>query len=99
MKLEVKLKDHSYPIYIERHALEHIKDYIDPERKYAIVTDDNVPKQWVDLLKDQLQDASVITFEHGEKTNLLQRTNKSCSKLFPAISAEKTRSSLWEAVS
>lgn len=71
MKLEVKLKDHSYPIYIERYALEHIKDYIDPERKYAIVTDDNVPKQWVDLLKDQLQDASVITFEHGEKNKSL----------------------------
>lgn len=69
MKLEVQLKEHSYPIWIEQKALSHIADYIDPDRRYAIVTDDHVPQQWVDLLIEQLENACVISFEHGEKTN------------------------------
>ena len=40
MQLQVQLEEHSYPIYIEHHALDRIKNYLDPNRKYAIVTDD-----------------------------------------------------------
>lgn len=35
MKLEVQLKEHSYPIWIGQKALSHIADYIDPGRRYA----------------------------------------------------------------
>lgn len=72
MKLEVQLKEHSYPIWIEQKALSHIADYIDPDRRYAIVTDDHVPQQWVDLLIEQLENACVISFEHGEKNKSLK---------------------------
>ncbi|WP_304750071.1 hypothetical protein [Dubosiella newyorkensis] len=43
MQLQVQLEEHSYPIYIEHHALDRIKNYLDPNRKYAIVTDDGLP--------------------------------------------------------
>lgn len=71
MKLTVKLQDHSYPIFIERHALEHVADFLDPHRKYVIVTDDGVPARWVDLLQSQLSDARVITFPCGEANKSL----------------------------
>lgn len=72
MKLQVDLKDYSYPIYIEHHALDHIHDFLPIHRKYAIVTDDGIPSQWIELLASQLPDAFVITFPHGEQNKSLK---------------------------
>ena len=43
MKLNVDLENHSYPIYIERNAIQKVHKYIPVSRKIAIITDTGVP--------------------------------------------------------
>lgn len=46
MKLNVDLENHSYPIYIERNAIQKVHEYIPVSRKIAIITDTGVPEKW-----------------------------------------------------
>lgn len=89
MKLQVDLKESSYPIYIERHALEHIHDFLPIDKKYALITDDGIPKQWVDLVASQLPNAFVITFEHGEQNKALKTYEQIMMQLIEAHMSRK----------
>ena len=66
MKLIVDLKEHSYPIYIERNGIEKIHEYLDVNRKIAIITDTGVPKKWVNTIKKQCPDSFICTIPQGE---------------------------------
>lgn len=76
MKQVVDLKDHSYPIYIERKGIEKVKDYIPVQRKIAIITDTGVPKQWVDTVQKQCPDSFVLTIPQGEQSKCFEQYNK-----------------------
>ena len=56
MKLNVDLENHSYPIYIERNAIQKVHEYIPVSRKIAIITDTGVPEKWVNIVKQQCPD-------------------------------------------
>jgi 3-dehydroquinate synthase len=72
MELRVHLEDHSYPITIERHALEHISDYFNTNRKIALITDSGVPQKWVDLVKSQIKDCVVLCVKQGEASKSIE---------------------------
>ncbi len=76
MKQVVDLKDHSYPIYIERKGIEKVKDYIPVHRKIAIITDTGVPKKWVDAVQKQCPDCFVLTIPQGEQSKCFEHYNK-----------------------
>ncbi len=65
-KLNVALGERSYPIYIDRHLLEHIGEYLDPARHYVLIADSGIPQIWVDLVRNGLDHCDVIRFEQGE---------------------------------
>ena len=66
MKLDVDLLNHSYPIYIERNAIQKVHEYIPVTRKIAIITDTGVPEKWVQIVKEQCPDSFVCTIPQGE---------------------------------
>ena len=66
MKLNVDLLNHSYPIYIERNAIQKVHEYIPVTRKIAIITDTGVPEKWVQIVKEQCPDSFVCTIPQGE---------------------------------
>ena len=66
MKLNVDLQNHSYPIYIERNAIQKVHEYIPVSRKIAIITDTGVPEKWVHIVKEQCPDSFVCTIPQGE---------------------------------
>lgn len=66
MKLNVDLQNHSYPIYIERNAIQKVHEYIPVSRKIAIITDTGVPEKWVNTVKEQCPDSFVYTIPQGE---------------------------------
>lgn len=72
MKLIVDLKDHSYPIYIEKGLIGAIRPLIKTYSKIAIITDTGVPVKWIDLVKKQFKNAVVIRFVQGEKSKNIQ---------------------------
>lgn len=66
MKLNVYLENHSYPIYIERNAIQKVHEYIPVSRKIAIITDTGVPEKWVNIVKEQCPDSFIRTIPQGE---------------------------------
>ena len=66
MKLNVDLENHSYPIYIERNAIQKVHEYIPVSRKIAIITDTGVPEKWVNIVKEQCPDSFICTIPQGE---------------------------------
>ena len=66
MKLNVYLENHSYPIYIERNAIQKVHEYIPVSRKIAIITDTGVPEKWVNIVKEQCPDSFICTIPQGE---------------------------------
>lgn len=66
MKLNVDLENHSYPIYIERNAIQKVHEYIPVSRKIAIITDTGVPEKWVNIVKEQCPDSFICAIPQGE---------------------------------
>ena len=73
MKLNVDLQNHSYPIFIERNAIQKVHEYIPVTRKIAIITDTGVPEKWVNIVKEQCPDSFVCTIPQGEPSKCLDQ--------------------------
>ncbi len=84
MKLNVELNEHSYPITIERDALNHITDTININRNIAIVTETGVPQQWIDTVKKQVPHAIQITFPEGEASKCFEQYESLLKQLIEA---------------
>ena len=76
MKLNVDLENHSYPIYIERNAIQKVHEYIPVSRKIAIITDTGVPEKWVNIVKEQCPDSFVCTIPQGELSKCFDQYRK-----------------------
>lgn len=81
MEFIVNLNEKSYPIIIQRKALDTLTKYIDVNRKAAIITDTGVPEKWVQAVKDQCPDAFVCVFEQGEASKSLETYEKLLKQL------------------
>lgn len=68
MKLTVQLKERSYPIIIEKGALSNIQQTINTNRKIAIISDDQVPDTWIEIVKKQCPNSFVVRFPAGEES-------------------------------
>lgn len=60
--------DISNHIYQEKGGLKHVGQYFDLERKVLVVTDDGVPKQYVNALVGQCKKAVLYVAKQGEKS-------------------------------
>lgn len=76
MKLNVDLENHSYPIYIERNAIQKVHEYIPVSRKIAIITDTGVPEKWVNIVKEQCPDSFIYTIPQGEPSKCFDQYKK-----------------------
>lgn len=64
--IDVSLKNESYQVFIEKGLLAKIDQFITDKSKLIIVTDDLVPKQYIEQVRTILKIEDVITFPHGE---------------------------------
>ena len=72
MKLNVQIPGASYPIIIEKGAIEQLNQYMDPDKKTMLVYDTGIPQKWVDLVKKQFTHLAEFCFEQGEGSKNLQ---------------------------
>lgn len=68
MELTVKTSTHTYPIYLERGCLSKISEKIDLNRKVMIITDENIPSTYIEIIKNQCKEAFVHICKSGEET-------------------------------
>lgn len=71
MKLNVDLENHSYPIYIERNAIQKVHEYIPVTRKIAIITDTGVPENGSILSKNNVQIHLYVRYHKENHPNVL----------------------------
>lgn len=72
MEIEVNLKEFKYKIIIEKGILKDINKSFSLECKYLILTDDGVPKQYLDEVKQDLKNVEYIILKQGEETKSLR---------------------------
>ncbi len=69
MKLNVisKTKDINYPIIIERNALDKVNEYFSLDnKKVLIITDDGVPKKYLETLENKIDNSYTYVIKQGE---------------------------------
>ena len=76
MVLEIKTKEKTYPVYIERGILAKAGEIIGKDRRVFVVTDDGVPKEYKDILSAQFPLANWFEFKQGEPSKNLDTYRK-----------------------
>ena len=70
-KIHVTLIESEYDIYIGRKILSDFHKYFNlgniDERKFLIITDDNIPKEYIDTISSQIKNYIVFKVPHGEE--------------------------------
>lgn len=66
MKLTVDLKEHSYDIIIDRGVLSRVSEYINCNRKVFVVTDEGVPKTYLQTVLAQCKEGYSYVVMQGE---------------------------------
>lgn len=80
--MEVKTRNYTSTIILERDCRKHISDYINLNRKIMIISDEGVPSQYVETIQSQCANSYVYIVEQGEGAKSLKNVEKICIKLY-----------------
>ena len=78
MILNMELGERSYDILIERGCLQQAGQLLHLNRKVCIVTDEGVPRQYVEKLAAQCASPVIVTVDAGEETKTMETVTKLC---------------------
>ena len=78
MILNMELGERSYDILIERGCLQQAGQLLHLNRKVCIVTDEGVPRQYVEKLAAQCESPVIVTVDAGEETKTMETVTKLC---------------------
>jgi 3-dehydroquinate synthase len=68
MILSIKYNEKEYDVIIKRGCLNNINEYIDLNRKVLIVSDTGIPNEYIEILKNQINDHYVYIIHQGEES-------------------------------
>lgn len=68
MIINVKTSNSSYEIVIEQNVLSHVEDYLNLKRKVIILTDDGIPKEYIDKVSLKCETCFIYTIKQGENS-------------------------------
>lgn len=66
--IDVTSKQRNYKIIIKHNLLNSIEDYLDVNKFYVIIFDDNIPKDYINLISKKLKHKLLISFPEGEQS-------------------------------
>lgn len=78
MILTMELGERSYDILIERGCLQQAGQLLHLNRKVCIVTDEGVPRQYVEKLAAQCESPVIVTVDAGEESKTMETVTKLC---------------------
>ena len=81
MKLTINLQEKSYDIFMERGILQKLSQHVDLDRKVLILSDDGVPKQYVDQVLAQCPRGYSHVVRQGEGAKSLEVYKEVCERL------------------
>ena len=68
MKLTINCKTYSYDVIIQRNILNNVSEYLSLQRKVLILTDDEVPSEYVLKISSQCLNPIIVTVKQGEQS-------------------------------
>ena len=71
MVLSVKTGTGTYPVVISCGGLSQAGEHFNLCRKCLILTDENIPKSYIETLKEQIKEPFVYTTSSGEESKTL----------------------------
>ncbi|MFW6298718.1 MAG: 3-dehydroquinate synthase [Bacillota bacterium] len=66
MRLDVKGYHHAYPVHIKTGLIKTLEALMDIKKPVVLITDDGIPKEWIDLTVSQLNPRLIISVPKGE---------------------------------
>lgn len=72
MKLHMQTTSAEYDIIVERGVIHHIAEYINLDRKVLILTDQNIPQKWIDIVSSQCDTSMVYKVPGGEDSKSMK---------------------------
>ena len=81
MELTVNIPGKAYPIYLERGGLKKLGEYFSLDRKIMVITDDGVPKEYLETVLAQLPQGYHHVVKQGEGAKSLPVFGELCQKL------------------
>lgn len=76
MILSVKTALSSYPIVLERGVLARAAEHLRLDRRCLILTDENIPREYIDTLSSQCREPKVFAIPAGESSKTLEMLGK-----------------------
>ena len=80
-ELNVNLGSRAYPIHFGRGLLEHLADYVNLDRKVLVLTDDGVPKEYLDTVLAQCPNGSAEVVPMGEGAKSFPVFERVCARM------------------
>ena len=75
-KVHVSLEQNSYDVLIEKGLLSKVSNYLDTNKDYVIVTDTNIPKEYISTIESQLNILKIYTMTPGESLKCAEKANE-----------------------
>ena len=72
MKILVNTKDKKYNVIVEKNILNNAKEYFDFNRKILIITDNNIPIDYINKIRDISKKPFLYTIKNGENSKNLK---------------------------
>lgn len=79
--INVKSSQRNYSIYIKNGLLQEIRNYLDSEKQYVIIADDQIPTEYIDLVKAGCPKNLFISFPAGEHAKSFEQYERIISIL------------------
>ncbi len=72
VKINIPIKDNSYDVIISRGILNEIDSYIDLDRQIVIITDDFIPKVYLNAIKEKMLNPLIFEIPQGESSKSME---------------------------
>jgi len=80
-KIDIVSKQRTYSIIIKNNLLLEIKDYLDMDKFYVIISDNQIPNTYIDLVKNACKNNIYISFPVGETSKSFKQYERIISIL------------------
>lgn len=70
--VHIPLQENSYDVIIKKGILSNIDSYIDKSREIVIISDTNIPKKYIKIIKPLLNDPLCLFVPDGEKSKSME---------------------------
>lgn len=75
IQIDIPIPNANYTVFIQNNILSSIENFIDTTKETIIITDDNIPKQYIQTISPKFPKLWTYTIPHGEQSKSMEMAN------------------------